>query len=546
MDENVISPLAQTASGGNQQQGQLFQMMMDNAQKKQGYLQQQQEAYNADLDKYAQMVQQSQQPGANEAQMWGNMAQAAARVAPTWGNTGAMIAGIGGAYGDQQAQEMQQNLRSQGDLTKLRQNEVRALEAKDQQAQMMKALQPKGGGGFIQFKDDAGNTYIMDKSTGEKQIIPATKSKQWEEALKLGMRRAIAEDSPDKDSAAIDYANRILQSSPGSKTTADTLQPQTVKVGESANQKGAIPKAPAPVSPGMQVPAGTQAARDADRLAILRQEAAANPEDKGLQNELARQEKVSQLSPEDQVTANRLLARINANPQAAPNDLARLDAIVAKYPKTGGSIAEAAGRKKEAELKAQAESSAEIEKQKMLGKAEGEKIATAGEDKAKLAGTINSMDDYLKQIDSLKSHPGLEKATGIEGYIPGRGRVATLAGSDSGDFVTKLEQAKSGSLMETLKSIKEMSKTGASGFGSLTEKEADRIISALMAIDINKQGPEHVKAELNRVSDRISTLKDLAKSSYESKHGGIKKESPSSSDSDKEARYQAWKKSRGL
>ena len=131
------NPMVEQAAGGNASVQELLQNMMQQGQQRQSYLEQQQAAYNRDMERYAQMVEQSRQPEANEAAMWGSMAGAAAKVRPEVGNLGQMLGAVGGAYGGFQDQQQQMNLKNQADLTKLRQAEVRALETKDQNAAMM-------------------------------------------------------------------------------------------------------------------------------------------------------------------------------------------------------------------------------------------------------------------------------------------------------------------------------------------------------------------------------------------------------------------------
>ena len=134
------NPMVEQAAGGNASVQELLQNMLQQGQQRQGYLEQQQAAYNRDMERYAQMVEQSRKPENNEAAMWGSMAQAAAKVRPEVGNLGQMLGAIGGAYGGFQDQQQQMNLKQQADLTKLRQAEVRALESKDQNAAMLRAL----------------------------------------------------------------------------------------------------------------------------------------------------------------------------------------------------------------------------------------------------------------------------------------------------------------------------------------------------------------------------------------------------------------------
>lgn len=207
-------------------------MALDRMGKGQTYLDQQQEAYNRDMAQYAQMVEQSRLPENNEAAKWGAMAGAASSVEPTWGNIGSILGKTGQAYGGFQEQQQQQGLKNQGDLTKMRQAEVRALESKDQMAQLLKGQLPKPPN-WIQFKDDAGNLIIMDKSVGpsSQQIVPAANRKLYEEALKIGARIAKDHDEPDPEAFAVQYAKSVIEKAPGSKVAVTTEQPPTVPLG---------------------------------------------------------------------------------------------------------------------------------------------------------------------------------------------------------------------------------------------------------------------------------------------------------------------------
>lgn len=131
---------------------------------KQDYLTQQQAAYNKDMTEYAAQVAAARQPENNEAQMWGTMANAAALQRPM-DSMGTMLARVGGAYGGFQESEQQSNLKNQGELTKMRQAEVRALEAKDQSAALTRALYGQNKG-FEPRRNSDGTTTVYDKNTG--------------------------------------------------------------------------------------------------------------------------------------------------------------------------------------------------------------------------------------------------------------------------------------------------------------------------------------------------------------------------------------------
>jgi hypothetical protein len=212
-------------------QGALQSFMTTQAEKKQSYLEQQQAAYNKDMAQYAQMIEQSRQPEASEAGRWGSIAQGFSSVAPTWGNIGGMLGKGGAEYGKFVDQTQQMDVKNQGDLTKLRQAEVRALESKDQSALMAKAL---GGSkpNWIQFKDDAGNLIIMDKTVGpaSQQIVPAASRSLYEKALAIGAKLAHDTDEADPAAFAIAYAKNAIAKAPGAKVSAAATQLPTASL----------------------------------------------------------------------------------------------------------------------------------------------------------------------------------------------------------------------------------------------------------------------------------------------------------------------------
>lgn len=170
--QEALSPLTQvgaaqlgTPSPATNPQGALQTMIMGQAAKRQSYLEQQQEAYNRDLNRYAQMVEQSHQAEDSEAGRWSAIAGGFSSVAPTWGNIGGMLGRGGAEYGKFINDTNNQNLKEQGDLTKLRQNEVRALESKDQNAALTKALYGQNKR-FEPRRNADGTTTVFDGSTG--------------------------------------------------------------------------------------------------------------------------------------------------------------------------------------------------------------------------------------------------------------------------------------------------------------------------------------------------------------------------------------------
>ena len=528
---NPATPMVQSASSGNPILSQMMENMLANSQQKQNYLRQQQEAYEREMAQYAQQVEASRNPAtsANRAGLWGAIAAGASKLPNIAGNLGAQIGNMGANAGAFTAEKQQADLNNQRQLTQLRESNLRNAEAKDQTVSMLRALNTQSTQGkWLPTRDDQGNLIWTNNVTMEQRVIPSSKLPLWKDAYNRGLAMAKDRDESDPTAYAISLANEAVGASPTSETASKIPSVVRTKQGVEAEyapskEETTAPKQEINQEVSLKVSPEQQAARDAVARRLRIGEQSGNlPAWPTMPEEID----TSKMSPEDAITAERLSNRIKANPIAAANDVPRLNAITEKYvqkPETTGlspiAAAKARAARAEAEAKAEVEAKhvAEIERQKILGKESGEKEASFGEDQSKLAGTINSFDDYLQEIESLKKHPGLTKATGWEGFIPLRGRVLTAPG-DSGDFLTKLEQVKSGALMETLKSIKALSNVGASGFGSLTEKEADRIIGAIAALDVAKQTPEALKEELGKIETRIKNLKSLSESAFARKY----------------------------
>ena len=300
---NQMNPAATIAGGGDSMQTQLFQQMMESGQKKQSYLEQQQAAYNADMEKYAQMVQQSQQPDSREAQMWGSMAGAAANVAPTWGNIGAMLGKTGEAYGNFQAQDQALNLKNQADLTKMRQAEVRALEGKDQQAAMLKALYGGNKGLNPVIKVVDGKLVKYDPISDTTTVLSGSQDQIKKDLFKTFYQSAVKNEMSDPEAYAQAQVEKTLAQFGGTVVTGkDTGIPGTRSVTQPE------------VAPVI----------NEQPLGLGERQGGAGTVD--IAGPLA-----GALTPEDSALASRLISRINANPAAAVNDTARLEKLLAKY-----------------------------------------------------------------------------------------------------------------------------------------------------------------------------------------------------------------------
>lgn len=216
------NPMVEQAAGGLPSVQALMQNMLQQGQQKQDYLAQQQAAYNRDMERYAQMVEQSRQPESNEAAMWGSMANAAAKVRPEVGNLGAMLGAVGGAYGGFQDQQQQMNLKNQADLTKLRQAEVRALESKDQNAAMLKALTGGGKSGMnpvVKVVD--GKLMKYDPLTNSTEVLSGSQDQIKRNLYTTFFNAAVKNEMPNPEMYAMQQMEQALAQFGGTAVKGD-------------------------------------------------------------------------------------------------------------------------------------------------------------------------------------------------------------------------------------------------------------------------------------------------------------------------------------
>lgn len=307
MPDIQSSPLAQAAGGGNNLQTEAFQKLLSRSDEQQDYLTQQRQAYNAELENYSNLVKQSQESGVNDAGRWGAIASALARVPPTWGNIGTSIAAAGSAASSYDQAQMAEALKSQHDLTKLRQDEVRAMEARNQNAAMLRALSGNYGkssnptikvvdGKLIAAKwDPETQSYSTEVLSGSQDQI---KSRIYQNFY----NKAVAAELPNPEEYAQQQTEKTLTQFGG----------MTVK-----GEANAIPGVKGSTQPSSSVEGvGPQEG-------IGPQEGEGTT---GISPSLA-----GMLIPEDQAVATRLVARINANPATAKNDTLTLQRLLTKY-----------------------------------------------------------------------------------------------------------------------------------------------------------------------------------------------------------------------
>lgn len=119
--------------------------------------------------------------------------------------------------------------------------------------------------------------------------------------------------------------------------------------------------------------------------------------------------------------------------------------------------------------------------------------------KAEMAAqqAISSVTDSLGTIQRLRSHPGYRQL----GTVMGDAALSTpLVRTDAKGANALLETIKSQMLINTLQSLKAASSTGASGFGSLTEREGDALRAAIANLT-TAQSHEDLDAAIGQVEN---------------------------------------------
>lgn len=307
-----------TAAGGNTTLSDMLSGVLKQSQDKQSYLQQQRAAYDREMEKYAQQVAQMNTAPEEDAAPWGAMANAASTVAPTWGNMGAMLGRIGGAASEARERSAANKLQAQQQLVKSRQDEVRSLEARDQNVALLKAMTggAKSTSPIVKVVD--GKWMKHDPVTNETTVLSGSQDQIKAKLFQTFFNRAIENEMPNPEVYAQEQTEKALTQFGGTTVT-----------GPSNNIPGVKSAEPAPKI-SMQITPQEQTKRDAAATRIQggEQDDSLQPWPK-MPTEPAQAD--PELSKEDAATATRLIARIKANPQAAAKDTATLNNIMQKY-----------------------------------------------------------------------------------------------------------------------------------------------------------------------------------------------------------------------
>lgn len=139
----------------------------------------------------------------------------------------------------------------------------------------------------------------------------------------------------------------------------------------------------------------------------------------------------------------------------------------------------------------------------------------------------------LGVIDKALQHPGRETATGLSGVIDPRNYVP---GTNPRDFQVVLDQIGGTAFLQAFESLK--------GGGQITEVEGKKATEAIARLNRAQSDEEFERS--------LRDLREVMQKGQERLNGGRTLQAPAPQvapmqfDPDKEARYQAWKRSQGI
>lgn len=132
---------------------------------------------------------------------------------------------------------------------------------------------------------------------------------------------------------------------------------------------------------------------------------------------------------------------------------------------------------------------------------------------ASLSDALREYDNMINEAKAIKDDPSLSSATGLASplsHIPGSGarRVAS-----------RLDTLKAKTLLNVLVSLKQLSKTGASGFGQLSNAEGDAIKNSVTTLDRGLATGDF-KASLDRFISEMEKHKGVLSTAFYQTYGG--------------------------
>lgn len=137
---------------------------------------------------------------------------------------------------------------------------------------------------------------------------------------------------------------------------------------------------------------------------------------------------------------------------------------------------------------------------------------------ASLTNTEREYDNMIKEAEDIMNDPSVGSATGMASalsIVPGTGAKRVAA---------RLETLKAKTLLNVLASLKELSATGASGFGALSNTEGENLRNSISTLDRNLSTGDF-KSSMSRFIGEMKQRKGVLRSTFNQTYG--EGESPS-------------------
>jgi hypothetical protein len=170
---------------------------------------------------------------------------------------------------------------------------------------------------------------------------------------------------------------------------------------------------------------------------------------------------------------------------------------------------------------------ADLQREILQGRidAQNEKTTAAkeGKDRAR-AAQIRGAQDTLAVVDQLIDKSGKLTPGGSQNFgarIPG---MSSFPGTDAANYAAALDRLKGRLIVDLLGELKSQSRTGATGFGALSERELSLLESAASSLNNPNQTEASARTELQRIREMVSRV--LQEPATGNQSGSVKRYNP--------------------
>ena len=131
---------------------------------------------------------------------------------------------------------------------------------------------------------------------------------------------------------------------------------------------------------------------------------------------------------------------------------------------------------------------------------------------ASLGNTMEAYDRLENFAKEIKSDPALWRVTGTVGVAP------DVPGSEAANLRAKMKAMNSQIMLNAMQALKQLSQSGATGFGQLSNKEGEILQNSISALDTS-QSPEAYKKQMDVLIKAIEASKSRLTGAYKTTYG---------------------------